>query len=97
MTKKTRQEKIIADLRRKLKQTSEQQSPSVTSSSLRHPEEKTKVSLSFKTVNKPNPLSYAPKTMAYDYTYVAKDLKRIIILTVLAFGWEFFLYFILPK
>ena len=85
MSKKTREEKIIAELRRKLK-------------SLKVPKEVKPVSLptsSEKPIAKERTTGFARENLSYDYSLVAKDLRKTFFLTTLALSLEFVLYFIL--
>ncbi|MCL5676250.1 MAG: hypothetical protein M1120_03960 [Patescibacteria group bacterium] len=97
MPKKTRQEKIIADLRRKLAQTSI--TPAITpklTEPVKHNHLESGL-YSYKTKTAALSFAASKKTVAYDYSFVFSDLRRIIILTVFAVSWEFLLYIILPK
>lgn len=97
--KKTRQEKIIADLRKKL----------ATTQTV--PLKITPIRVEKENVQKPNTLpqtiSYTPttstqtkltvgmvgpKTASFDYSYVYRDLRKTIALTVLAIGFEVVLF-----
>jgi len=90
MTKKTKQEKIITELRRKLR-------------GLETPKESLPVGRELeavKPVSLPTPSSkpVPPTTqtaLSYDYSLVAKDLRKTFFFTVLALSLEFVLYFFL--
>ncbi len=96
MPKKTRSEKIISDLRRKL-QTTGANTPLTKTL----PTDKTaKIHLSTALNNnsiKIPTLTPARVTSVTDYSYVWTDLQRIIILTFIAIGLEFILYIMLPR
>ena len=96
MPKKTRSEKIIADLRRKL-QTTGANAPLPSTAPTEKP---AKIHLSATLNNnsiKVPTLTSTRTTTATDYSYVWTDLHRIIILTISAVGFEFLLYIILPR
>lgn len=97
MPKKTRQEKIIAELRRKLQTTGPQ--TGTTSTVLQQNKSTITTSLPSFTKNqiKLSPTIISRSSNVQDYSYVSKDLRRIVILTFMAVAWEFLLYFILPK
>ena len=88
MPKKTRQEKIIAELRRKLKTTQQHTGVQPTP----YHTEKPQVS---------PPIPNIPKNEIQnnvtDYSYVLEDLRRISLLTIVAVGLEAVLYMLLPR
>lgn len=92
MSKKTREEKIIAELRRKL---SDLKTPSLDNSSVKTPVKEAKPVLSFPNLPKKEVVRAAQNTFVYDYSLVAKDLRKTFFLTTLALSLEFVLYFIL--
>lgn len=88
MPKKTRQEKIIAELRRKLKdtqQTGVQLTPYHT--------EKSRVSPPVPNIAR----NETQKNSVTGYSYVLEDLRRISLLTIVAVGLETVLYILLPR
>ncbi len=87
MPKKTRQEKVLAQLKR----LQQQQNPSVTSSSATQPSvEKSTVSLNLKSLEtSQNTQPSQQKSATYEYAYVYKDLKKTLIFAVLAVIFEF--------
>ena len=101
--KKTRQEKIIADLRRKL--TSVQQPATET---LLNPRKDASIvkkmsplaqTISYtSSVNMAKPSQFpnrevvSPPINYFDYSYVYRDLRKTLVLTLLAIGFELVLY-----
>lgn len=97
MPKKTRQEKIIAELRRQLQakgsEVTVKASPIIKAPSDPHLSLSRTDKMSFKSPS----VKTSPAAAVQDYSYVGKELRRIVIITALAVGWEFLLYFLLPK
>ena len=94
MPKKTRQEKIIADLRRKLASTGSNLSPQALPSKpqpITNPQPITQLtSLTLPPTNHLPPTTYNPPQVA---AYIKKDLTKTLILTILVISLELMLYF----
>lgn len=80
--KKTRQQKIIADLRRQVTLSKPQESK---------PETKPK------NFSNPALITYAPKIRAVTYPYLKKDLQKTAILTSSVIALQMILYFLLKS
>ena len=88
MPKKTKKQKLLAQLRRQ-KQTQ-------IISSADDPITKTEVTPSLFTFNLPKaPLSVQKTTMIVDESWIKKDLFKILFLSVLAFSFELAVYWVL--
>ena len=96
--KKTRQEKIISDLRKQIAFQRVNNSPSQKDISQKISSSDTSTTKT--TYSFPAPkenLTYAVPTarqMTVDYSYVSKDLRKTFVLTFLALGVELIVYYV---
>lgn len=102
MPKKTKREKIIADLRRKLAQQNANNStpfPSSSEPSIKpqvKPQKTDILNLEFKKKEN-NPTILQTSALTIDPTYIKKDLYKTVLVTLFILALEFALYFILEK
>ena len=88
MPKKTRQEKLLAQLKRLQQQ---QQNPdAVTTSTNSQSSNQPVISLNLKSLEtSPNTQNLPQRSAIYDYAYVYTDLRKTLIFAVLAVIFEF--------
>ena len=94
--KKTRQEKVISDLRKKLASQKDPQ-PVNLQSPVNKIAETNKLNqtatYTLPTVQPVRiPQSFSKTQISFDYSYVFKDLRKTIFLTIIIVGIEFFIY-----
>ena len=94
MSKKTRQQKILADLRRQLAQ---EQSQKSSAPEVSRPEYSFKPNVVSPVVATSRSADKPLSVMATDYTYVKNDLLKTSILTVLAIGAQLVLWYVLNR
>jgi len=92
MSRKTRQEKIIADLRRKLEMTRKGKEWVMSSESNREGEHEKKTER-FIPITHPRPITQNSPQIST--SYLKSDLTKTFILTILAISLEIVLYFLL--
>jgi hypothetical protein len=96
--KKTRQEKVISDLRKKLasqKETNPSTSLPIINKTAQTNNQNSSSTYTLPTIQTTHvATSFSKPQVSFDYSYVYRDLRKTLFLTILIVGVEFFIYFV---